>query len=56
MPFAARQSGSHLVLTKQGQGVVLSIPNHRELDRGTLRSQIRLAGVTVDEFIVALKS
>lgn len=52
----ARQSGSHQVLTKQGLAIVLSIPNHRALDRGTLRSQIRLAGVTVDEFIAALKS
>lgn len=52
----ARQSGSHQVLIKQGSAAVLSIPKHRELDRGTLRSQIRLAGVTVDEFVVALKS
>lgn len=46
----ARQSGSHLVLTKQDVAAVLSVPNHRELDRGTLRSLIRTAGLTVDEF------
>lgn len=51
----ARQNGSHQVLTKQGLAITLSIPKHRELDRGTLRSQIRLAGVTVDQFLAALK-
>ncbi len=30
------------------------IPDHRELDTGTLRSIIRQAGLTVDEFIALL--
>lgn len=29
----------------------LSVPRHRELDRGTLRKLIRQAGLTVEEFI-----
>ena len=29
----------------------LSIPDHRELDRGTLRKLIRDAGITVEEFL-----
>ncbi|RKZ40559.1 MAG: hypothetical protein DRQ49_08010 [Gammaproteobacteria bacterium] len=29
----------------------LSVPNHKELDKGTLRAIIRQAGLTVDEFI-----
>ena len=49
------QSGSHIVLVKPGVSTTLSVPNHRELDRGTLRSLIRVAGVTVDEFLAALK-
>lgn len=32
----------------------LSVPNHKELDRGLLRSLIKDADITVDEFI-ALK-
>jgi len=29
----------------------LSIPDHRELDRGTLRGLIKGAGITVEEFV-----
>ena len=32
----------------------LSIPNHKELAKGTLRALIRQAGLTVDEFIQLL--
>jgi predicted RNA binding protein YcfA (HicA-like mRNA interferase family) len=49
-----RQSGSHMILTKTGTIVSLSIPDHRELAPGTLRKLIRLAGMTVDEFRDAL--
>ncbi|MDG2307224.1 MAG: type II toxin-antitoxin system HicA family toxin [Candidatus Binatia bacterium] len=45
-----RQSGSHMILTKPGSIVSLSIPDHRELAPGTLRKLIRLAGITVEEF------
>jgi hypothetical protein len=34
--------------------VNLSIPQHKELARGTLRALIRNAGLTVDEFFVFL--
>ena len=47
----ARQKGSHISLVKPGLNVNLSVPLHRELDRGTLRKLIRLAGLTVDEFV-----
>ncbi|MEK6823326.1 MAG: type II toxin-antitoxin system HicA family toxin [Nanoarchaeota archaeon] len=49
-----RQVGSHMILTKQGMWASLSVPDHREVDRGTLRKLIRLAGITVEEFIAAL--
>jgi len=42
-------------MTKAGSVLTLSIPDHRELDRGLLRSQIRKAGITVDEFVELLK-
>jgi predicted RNA binding protein YcfA (HicA-like mRNA interferase family) len=45
------QVGSHLVLIKPGVRVNLSIPQHKELSLGTLRSLIRSAGMTVDEFL-----
>lgn len=46
-----RQHGSHVILLKTGHPASLSIPQHRELAPGTLRSLIRSAGMTVDEFI-----
>jgi predicted RNA binding protein YcfA (HicA-like mRNA interferase family) len=30
------------------------VPDHRELDRGTLRAIIRQAGLSVDEFLILL--
>jgi predicted RNA binding protein YcfA (HicA-like mRNA interferase family) len=50
----ARQTASHMILTKAGSWASLSVPDHRELDRGTLRKLIRLAGITVDEFVEQL--
>jgi predicted RNA binding protein YcfA (HicA-like mRNA interferase family) len=32
----------------------LSVPDHRELDRGTLRALIRGAGITVEEFLALI--
>jgi predicted RNA binding protein YcfA (HicA-like mRNA interferase family) len=48
------QVGSHLVMVKPGIKVNLSIPQHKELSIGTLRSLIRNAGLTVDEFLKLL--
>jgi predicted RNA binding protein YcfA (HicA-like mRNA interferase family) len=48
---AIGQVGSHLVLVKAGVRANLSIPQHKELSVGTLRSLIRSAGLTVDEFL-----
>jgi predicted RNA binding protein YcfA (HicA-like mRNA interferase family) len=48
------QVGSHMVLTKSGVPVNLSVPNHKELATGTLRKLIRAAGVSVEEFIKLL--
>lgn len=51
----ARQSGSHIIMTRDGETVTLSIPDHREVAKGTLRSLIRAANLTVDEFVAAAK-
>lgn len=50
----ARQKGSHIIMTKEGHPATLSIPNHREVARGTLRSLISKAGITKDEFTEAI--
>jgi len=39
------------MLTHLGRRATLSIPQHRELDRGLLRTLIRSAGMTVGEFV-----
>ena len=49
-----RQTGSHVILVKEGEPVTLSVPNHREVAKGTLRSLIRTAGLTVREFVAAI--
>ncbi len=46
-----RQVGSHMVMTKDGEGATLSVPDHKEVSRGLLRALIRDAGLTVDEFV-----
>lgn len=46
-----RQRGSHVVLLRAGHIASLSVPQHRELAPGTLRSLLRDAGMTVDELI-----
>ena len=48
-----RQRGSHVVLRREDSGCV--IPLHKELAVGTLRSALRQAGITPEEFIQALK-
>jgi predicted RNA binding protein YcfA (HicA-like mRNA interferase family) len=50
-----RQRGSHIVLVKAGSIVSLSVPDHREVAKGTLRSLIRDAGITVEQFVTALR-
>lgn len=53
--IVARQRGSHIILIKPGVPVNLSIPDHKELDRGLLRAQIRKAGLTIEEFVRLLE-
>jgi predicted RNA binding protein YcfA (HicA-like mRNA interferase family) len=50
----ARQRGSHIILVKEGQTATLSVPDHKEVAKGTLRSLVRAAGITVDEFVRSL--
>lgn len=50
-----RRKGSHMVMVKRGSWASLSVPDHKELDRGLLRKLIKQAGLTVEEFIDLLK-
>jgi len=50
-----RQSGSHIILIKSGSMVTLSVPDHREVAKGTLRSLIRSSGLTVEEFAALVR-
>jgi len=46
------QEGSHIILRHaQPPYRRLSVPNHREVAKGTLRALIRDAGLTVEEFV-----
>jgi predicted RNA binding protein YcfA (HicA-like mRNA interferase family) len=47
-----RQRGSHVLLRHEDPPHRrLSIPQHKELAKGTLRTLIREAGLTVEEFV-----
>lgn len=45
-----RQKGSHVRLVCEGRNPV-TVPLHPSLDRGTLRSILRTAELTVEEFL-----
>lgn len=49
-----QQRGSHMILVKQGHMATLSVPDHREVAKGTLRSLIRASGMTVEAFVIRL--
>ena len=49
--WVIRKHGPHIIMTKEGIRPVLSVPDHKVLDPGTLRSLIRYSGLTVEEFI-----
>lgn len=46
-----RRKGSHMMLYRADPPTTLSVPDHRELDRGTLRSLLRQAGVSPEDFV-----
>jgi predicted RNA binding protein YcfA (HicA-like mRNA interferase family) len=45
-----RQHGSHMVLRRNNPFAQTVVPNHRQIDRGTLRAILRQTGLSVDEF------
>jgi predicted RNA binding protein YcfA (HicA-like mRNA interferase family) len=51
----ARRESSHMTMKKSGVFAALSIPDKCKVADGTLRTLIRIAGLSVDEFVAALK-
>lgn len=49
-----RQEGSHMILRRDDPFAQVVVPDHRELDRGTLRAILRHAGLDVNDFIELL--
>ncbi len=52
--YLKRQEGSHMILRRDDPFGQLVVPDHKELDRGTLRAIIRQSGLGVDEFMKLL--
>lgn len=50
-----RQSASHIIMVKEGEQATLSVHDHREVAKGTLRSLIRAAGLTVQKFVSGMR-
>jgi predicted RNA binding protein YcfA (HicA-like mRNA interferase family) len=49
-----RRESSHIIMVKEDHVATLSVPDHNPIAKGTLRSLIRLAGLTVEEFVSSL--
>ncbi len=47
----ARQRGSHIIMIKAGEMATLSVPGHKEVARGTLRSLVRASGMSFEAFL-----
>ena len=53
--YIKRQESSHIILRRDEPFAQVVVPNHRELHKGTLRSIIRDAGMSVGELIDLLR-
>ena len=45
-----RQEGSHMILRRDDPFCQVVVPDHKELDRGTLRAILRSIDFSVEEF------
>ena len=48
--FVRRQHGSHIILRRDMPFAQTVVPNHRQIDRATLRAILRQTDLSVDEF------
>jgi predicted RNA binding protein YcfA (HicA-like mRNA interferase family) len=49
--YRKRQTGSHVVMRRDEPFAQVVVPDHEELDRGTLRAILRQAGLAVEELV-----
>ncbi len=49
--YIKRQHGSHMILRRNDPFAQVVVPDHKELDKGTLRSIIKQAELDVNRFI-----
>lgn len=47
--YVKRQHGSHIILRRDNPFCQTVVPDHKELDRGTLRAILRQTGISTDE-------
>jgi predicted RNA binding protein YcfA (HicA-like mRNA interferase family) len=52
--YLKRQEGSHIILRRDDSFAQVVVPDHNEMDRGTLRAIIRQVNLSVDEFVKLL--
>jgi len=50
-----RQSASHIVMRRDEPFAQVVVPDHKELDRGTLRAILRQAELSIDDFVALLR-
>lgn len=49
-----RQQGSHIIMRRDDPFAQTVVPNHHQIDRGTLRAILRQSGVSVDQLTEVL--
>lgn len=49
-----RQHGSHMILRRDLPFAQVVVPDHKELDTGTLRGILRQSGLSPDEFLALI--
>jgi predicted RNA binding protein YcfA (HicA-like mRNA interferase family) len=52
--YTKRRESSHVILRRDDPFAQVVVPDHKEIDRGTLRAIIRQAGLSVAEFVKLL--
>jgi len=52
--YKTRQVGSHIIIRRDNPFTQLVIPNHKELDKGTLRAIIKQSGFSLEEFLTLM--
>ena len=50
-----RAKSRHIIMKKEGMPTILSIPEHKVLDRGLLRALMRDAYISIEKFNKLLK-